>query len=93
MRPRSDVVCRRIGSTAVLVDMATNQIFELNATGYRVWELLGEGLDHESIGDRLVREFDVDRRQLDHDVREWLTRLRDERLITENHDDAGPGQG
>ena len=71
--------------------MATNQIFELNATGYRVWELLGEGLDRESIGDRLAREFDVDRGELDRDVAALLTRLHNERLITESNEQAGPG--
>jgi hypothetical protein len=77
----------------VLVDLATNQIFELNATGHRVWELLGEGLDRAAIGDRLAREFDADRRQLDRDVAALLARLRDERLITDNDDVAGPGGG
>jgi hypothetical protein len=93
VKRRADVVCRRIGDTAVLVDMATNLIFELNATGYRVWELLGEGLDRPSLDERLAREFDVDRQQLDRDVTELLTRLRDERLITDNDEYAGPGKG
>jgi len=91
MTPRDDIVCRRLGNTAVLVDLATNQIFELNATGSRIWELLAEGLDRDSIGDRLAREFDVDRGELDRDVAALLSRLRDERLITESNEQAGPG--
>jgi hypothetical protein len=84
VRPRPDVVCRRIGSTAVLVDLATNEIFELNATGHRVWELLAAGLDRGAIDARLALEFDADPWQLRTDVTTLLARLRDERLITED---------
>jgi hypothetical protein len=75
----------------VLVDLATNQVFELNGTGYRIWELVAEGLDRDAIGERLAREFEVERRELDRDVTALLDRLRDERLITESDEQAGPG--
>ena len=54
-----DVVSRRTGETAVLIHMPSGSVFELNATGARVWDLLSEGLDLDAIGERLAAEFDV----------------------------------
>jgi len=43
----------------VLVCLTSNQIFELNATGARIWELHAEGRIHDEIVATLVKEFDV----------------------------------
>lgn len=83
LRPTSEVICRGLGDAAVLVDLTTNQIFELNRTGHRIWELLVEGLDRQAIGDRLQQEFSVERDQLDREIEELLKTLRAERLIVE----------
>lgn len=91
MKGKADVVCRRLGSSAVLVDLETNQIFELNATGYRIWSLMSEGLDARAIGDRLQEEFAIDRTELDREVAELLMRLQQEGLVDESDADAGSG--
>ncbi len=83
LRPKSEVICRGLGDAAVLVDLTTNQIFELNRTGHRIWELLVEGLDRQAIGDRLQQEFSVERDHLDREIEELLKTLRAERLIVE----------
>jgi hypothetical protein len=64
-----------------VVDVPTSRIFELNETGTRVWELLGEGLDQESIVRQLVAEFDVERIQAVDEVKTLLERLRTEGLL------------
>ena len=48
--PSADVVAEMTGDHMVLIHMQTNKIFELNRTGARVWELLGEGEDEAGIG-------------------------------------------
>jgi hypothetical protein len=58
-QPNPDVVSRRTGETAVLIHMPTGNVFELNTTGARVWDLLSEGLAVETIGERLSVEFDI----------------------------------
>ena len=83
LRPKADVVCRQLGDAAVLIDLQTNGIFELNRTGYRVWELLLDGLSADEIAARVNSEFDVDAAQAASDVHALLTRLRDERLVVE----------
>src|SRR5215207_8182687 len=43
LRLDPNVVAQRIGDDVVLVHLRTNRIFELNATGGRVWALLAAG--------------------------------------------------
>jgi hypothetical protein len=56
---RADVVTRRLGDTLVVVCLSSNRIFELNATGARIWELQAEGRVEEDVVATLTREFDV----------------------------------
>ncbi len=59
-RLKPDVVFRRLDEGGVLVDLATNQIFELNNTATRVWEMLNEPEPSRTVAERLTDEFDVD---------------------------------
>ena len=90
LKRKRDVISRPFGDAAVLVDLTTNQIFELNRTGYRIWELLEQRLDRATIADALQREFDVERSQLELEIDELLTELRRENLVTEEDDSASP---
>ena len=49
LRPNPEVIAKRLDQTTVLVDISTGRIFELNETGTRIWELLGQGLNMEQI--------------------------------------------
>lgn len=77
------MICRPIGETAVLVHLGTNEIFELNRTGYRVWQLLTEGMDRRAIQDRLAQEFTVDGEQLAREVTNLLSQLSARQLIVD----------
>ena len=79
--PNPDVVFKRLDDRMVLVHLGTNQIFELNDTGARVWELLQEGLATDSLFDRLTDEFEVDSTTLREEIASLLTELADEGLI------------
>jgi hypothetical protein len=81
LRQNPDVVARRLDNTAVLVNIATNRIFELNETGAKVWELLGEGVDTDGIVRRLVDEFDVEERQAADEVKNLIVELQTEGLL------------
>lgn len=81
MKPSAEVICRQLGDTAVLVHLGTNEIFELNRTGYRVWQLLSEGLDREGIQLRLAQEFSVDGDRMDREVGDLLSQLSARKLI------------
>ena len=90
LKRKRDVISRPFGDAAVLVDLTTNQIFELNRTGYRIWELLEQPLDRAGIADALEREFDVERSQLEIEIDELLAELRRENLLAEDDDSASP---
>ncbi len=38
-----------------------NGMVQLNATGYRIMQLIGEGADHDKIIETMLNEYDVDR--------------------------------
>lgn len=59
-RLNPDVVFRVLGDAAVLVQLSTDSIFELNATGSRIWSGLERGAPVADIVAELVRDFDVD---------------------------------
>ncbi len=84
LRPAAQVLARQLPGGAVLVHLATNQIFELNETSARVWALLTGGLSAEAIVERLGEEFDVEPAQASREVGALLARLREAGLI-------GPG--
>ena len=79
---RSDVVLRRLDDGAVLVDLDTNNIFELNATGARICELLATPTSNDDIVARLCEEFDVDADLAEGQLRALVTDLEAEGLLS-----------
>ena len=59
VQPSKDVVSRRVGNEIVLVHLQSDEMYSLNATGARAWELLSEGHDVEAIDTTLADEYDV----------------------------------
>jgi hypothetical protein len=81
IRVNPDVIARHLGESAVLVHLPTNRVFELNHTGARVWDLIGEGMAFDRIVQTLVEEFDMDVDGVTADVTDLIGWLRDEGLI------------
>jgi hypothetical protein len=81
LRPNPEVIAKRLDQTTVLVDISTGRIFELNETGTRIWELLGQGLDVEQIMQHLVSEFEVADSQAAEELKTLLSQLRDQGLV------------
>ena len=81
LRPSPEVISKRLDEATVLVHIPTNRIFELNETGTRVWELLGQGLDSNTIVGFLVEEFDVDKARASNEVNDLLIQLRTKDLL------------
>lgn len=82
MRPQPDVVSRRLDEQTVLVNLRTNRIFELNRTGARFWELLGDESSESQIVEQLLSEFDVPQAQLEREVAALIESLLEEGLIS-----------
>jgi hypothetical protein len=81
LRPNPEVIAKRLDQTTVLVDISTSRIFELNETGTRIWELLGQGLNVEQIVQHLVSEFEVADSEAAEELKTLLSQLRDQGLV------------
>ncbi|MCA9670916.1 MAG: PqqD family peptide modification chaperone [Myxococcales bacterium] len=83
LRVHPGVIGRRLDDCYVLIDGDGEQIYELDATGARVWELLLEGVPVAGLAARLLDEFEADAARLRADVEALVAELRDARLLVE----------
>lgn len=67
-RAGPNVVSRRIGEETVLVQLERNEVFALNVTGARLWELLSSGSSRAETIDTMLAEFEVTRSELESEV-------------------------
>jgi hypothetical protein len=80
--PHPDVLSRRVDDEFVLVNMRTNEIFALNVTGARLWELLRDGHQPDAALDVLLAEFEVGEDELRREVEAFLGLLEREGLLS-----------
>ena len=57
LRRRGDVIAQQVGETAVLVNLSSNRIYELNASGARVWDLLSTARSLDALVGEIAEEF------------------------------------
>lgn len=82
VRISPDVLFQEVSGETVLLDLASENYFGLDAVGTRIWILLNEGASIGKVLDTLEREYDVDRSVLEDDVAGLLENLAEARLIS-----------
>lgn len=82
LRPDDDVVSRRLEDEVVLVHLRTDRIYSLNETGARLWELLREGCSPVEIEQRILEEFEGERKQVREEIDRLLSLLTREGLVS-----------
>lgn len=82
-RRNPDVLFRRLGDDMVLVHMKTNEIYALNPTAARFWELYSEGLSRGQIEDQVQAEFAVEPAQLTAEIDALLADLARHDLVAD----------
>ena len=85
VRQSADVVSSRMGDSGVLVHLQTNRIFEVNATGLRIWELAGNGRTLLDIKERLQREFEVEPERLETELMALVAELSREGMLDDDN--------
>jgi hypothetical protein len=85
VRADSDVVAQRLGDEVVVVHLRTNQIFILNRTGARFWELIESGSDLDSVREKMLAEFEVEENQLMKELEDFVEHLSRAELINVEH--------
>lgn len=76
-----DAMATRVGDAIVLVHLKTDQIYSLNRTAARIWELLCADCDRAEMERRLLGEFDVPPALLAEAIDELLACLVRDQLI------------
>ncbi|MFB3855261.1 MAG: PqqD family protein [Vicinamibacterales bacterium] len=77
----SDVIIRRLGDGFVLVNLATDRIYDANLTAGRILELLAGGTTVGALQNTLLDEFEVDEATLVEETSELLCLLSSEGLL------------
>ena len=85
--PAPDVLAQTVAGESVLLDLRSQKYFGLNEVGTRVWDLLQQTSDVQSIRDRLLAEYAVPEAQLDADLDDLLERLAAAGLVTADAQD------
>lgn len=80
-QPNPDVVAQRVQDEVVLVNLRTNEIYTLNRTAARAWELIAEGLDRSGVEAGLAEEFSVDEAHVGGELDGLLVELVEKELI------------
>lgn len=81
VRVHSDVIFRVLGDAAVLVNLSTNHVFELNDTGAAIWTLLDRGEPPDAIVEAVTKEFEIDAEVARDHVRDLLSTLQEHGLL------------
>jgi Coenzyme PQQ synthesis protein D (PqqD) len=80
-QPNPDVVAQRVQDEVVLVNLRTNEIYTLNKTAARAWELIAEGRDRTGVEAGLVEEFSAGDAQVAGELDGLLDELIEKELI------------
>lgn len=80
-RPSEHVASERMGDELVLVHLQTNQVYALNETGMRVWELLATCDDRDALHSALGAEYDASSEEIAQTVAGVLDHLRAAQLV------------
>ena len=72
---------QRLDDEVIVIQLKTDQIFSLNHTGARFWELLSSGSDLAWIRGELENEFGVSSDMLTAEIEETLALLIREQLL------------
>ena len=70
-----DVLTQELAGETVLLDLASESYFGLDAVGTRIWQLLNEGQGKADLIESLLLEYEVEREALEKDVSELLNHL------------------
>ena len=78
----SDVLFQEVSGEVVLLDLASERYFGLDAIGTRVWQHIDKGTQWDDALEQIMEEYDVSREQLEMDVEALVAQLLQAGLLT-----------
>ena len=82
----SEVLTQEVGGETVILDLKSESYFGLDEVGTRIWQLLQENEDIQTITATMLNEYDVKEEQLEKDIQNLLTQLDKAGIVTLNSD-------
>lgn len=82
-----DVLYRSLGGETVLLNLETGETFSLDASAYRVWELIEEHGDRDLVEAALREEYDAPPDSIAEDVGTFLEELVGKGLVELTEDE------
>lgn len=80
-RAIAEALVATLSDGAVLLNLQTKRYFSLNETGTRIWEMVQQTADEDTIVATLLDEYDVEDTMARSEVRRILDELIDAQLI------------
>jgi hypothetical protein len=77
----AEALVATLSDGAVLLNLQTKRYFSLNETGTRIWEMVQQTADEETIVATLMSEYEVDEPMARAEVRRILDELIEAQLI------------
>ena len=78
-----EVMFQELGGEMVLLDLASESYFGLDEVGARIWALLNEHGELQTVFEAMLAEYDVEPRELEKDLLELVGRLLEAGLVRE----------
>ena len=76
-----DVISQEVSGETVLLDLESENYFGLDEVGTRIWQLIKETNELQSIFDTLLEEYNVSEQRLQLDLTTLLTEIEDLGLV------------
>ena len=82
----SEVLTQELDGETVILDLKSESYFGLDKVGTRIWQLLQEQKDIETITQIMLNEYDVEEKQLEEDIQNLLIQLNNVGIVALNND-------
>lgn len=79
--PSEEVLFRELDGEAVMLDLESERYFGLDEVGTRIWQLLDEHHEVETVVAQMLEEYDVEEERLRADMAALIAELLDAGLI------------
>ena len=79
------VVWQRVDDSVIVIHLRSNEIYSLNVTAARFWELLEDGREITEIRSILQSEFEITDDELDTEIAALVQSLVSANLVHGNH--------
>lgn len=80
----SDAVANQVGDETVILHLGNGTYFGLDTIGTSLWEGLKTGKRPSEICEQITQEYDVDRATVETDMRQFLSELAKNDLVTQD---------